>query len=208
MPFTGSVFGRLTVLAGTRKNAARYCLCRCACGVEKEVALSSLRRGATKSCGCLNREMARERNSIINRTHGQTRSSEFKAWQGIWQRCSNQNDKDYAKYGGRGIGVCARWASFEAFLDDMGKKPSPHHSLDRVDVNGNYEPGNCRWTTIHVQNRNKRSNIIVSAFGRDAALVDFIPAGAHSAAYQRARKLIKRGVEHERAIMEAMGARQ
>jgi len=200
---TNKKFGRLTALGPVEqtKYGAKW-LCACECGGKTTVLARSLRRGATKSCGCLNRELASARNSEINKTHGRTNTPEFRAWQGMWQRCGNVKDKNYNSYGGRGITVSEQWRSFEPFLEFIGPRPSPDHSIDRIDVNGNYEPGNVRWAISAVQNRNKRSNLIVSAFGKIVVLSDFFD-DAHSAAYQRARRLIKKGWAGEDAIRAA-----
>lgn len=89
--------------------------------------------------------------------NGAARSSEYRTWASMIQRCTNAKRSNFPHYGGRGIQVCKRWKiSFKAFLKDMGRKPSPHHTLDRKDVNGNYTPSNCRWATLSEQNSNKR----------------------------------------------------
>lgn len=87
-------------------------------------------------------------------THGLSRSPEYSVWSSMWQRCSNPKNEHYDRYGGRGIEVCARWEQFENFLSDIGLRPSPAHSIDRIDNNKNYEPGNVRWATDTEQNRN------------------------------------------------------
>lgn len=117
----------------------------------------SLRSGHTQSCGCYFLEVCHERNL----THGATRegrfSPEYQSWVGMIARCENPRKQHWAHYGGRGIRVCARWRkSFEAFFADMGRKPAPNHSIDRIDVDGNYEPGNCRWATQAEQIKNRR----------------------------------------------------
>lgn len=135
--------------------------CRCDCGTLTTVSAVHLVTGHTKSCGCLSSEMTAAR----SRTHGATvdRSAipgEYNVWAGIRERCFNLSDKNY---GGRGITMCDQWrASFSAFLNDMGPRPSAEHSIDRINVDGNYEPGNCRWATAMQQAQNSRSNIRVT----------------------------------------------
>lgn len=156
-PIVGLRFGKLSVLSeGTRDHTGRVRLvAKCDCGEVVLVRPSNLRSGATTSCGC------ERRASLSRRTlkHGQRHTPEYRAWLGLKNRCGNPSNKNYMDYGGRGISVCERWKdSFEAFLEDMGKRPSDKHSIDRIDVNGNYEPGNCRWVTWDIQARNKRNS--------------------------------------------------
>lgn len=148
----GSVFGRLTVIGRadgyTGKGAFYRCLCEC--GAKKDAAGYSLRAGKVRSCGCLQRE------SRVH--HGASYTVEYQAWRGMKRRCYNPSSPGYDSWGGRGIAVCDRWKnSFESFLADMGERPGEGYSLDRIDVDGNYEPGNCRWATAATQSRNKRS---------------------------------------------------
>jgi hypothetical protein len=143
---TGKVFGALTVLrfVGVRRQA--MWLCRCECGKEVTVAGYHLRSGHTTSCGCTR-----------NVTHGETGSPEYRTWAEIKQRCYNPKTRYFHLYGGRGIGMCVRWFdSFEEFLSDMGRKPSPKHSVDRINNDGDYEPANCRWATKMEQSHNSR----------------------------------------------------
>lgn len=111
-------------------------------------------------CGMHNMRIKRtgSAGSIESARYGQTKHPLYHIWTDMRERCRNPKRHNYKNYGGRGIKVCGRWNDFRNFVADMGPKPSPNHSLDRIDVNGNYEPSNCRWATIHQQNANQRSN--------------------------------------------------
>ena len=156
---SGQRFHRLTVVArvaNSRHGNARW-LCRCECGAQVEVAACNLKSGHSKSCGCLRREFASARRWY---KHGHAtssrRSPEYRSWTSMRARCNYSGARGFMDYGGRGISVCERWNSFELFLADMGPKPSPQHSIDRIDPDGDYEPGNCRWATSKEQATNKR----------------------------------------------------
>lgn len=108
------------------------------------------------------------------KTHGMDGSSIYKCWMSMRARCNNHKDRDYPKYGGRGIIVCPEWNnSFIKFYKDMGEKPSKTHSLDRIDVNGNYEKKNCRWATMVQQNNNKTTNHIIFYKGKRKTLTEW-----------------------------------
>jgi len=151
---TGQVFGRLTVVgfAGIGSNRSARWECICLCGAVVVINSATLRNGRTQSCGCYHKQLLRERNTL----HGLCKSTEYGSWSNMRKRCNRPNDPQYADYGGRGITVCEEWESFENFYKDMGPKPTPKHSIDRIDVNSNYEPSNCRWADRIVQARNMR----------------------------------------------------
>lgn len=153
-------FGHLQVLSYGRHRGQGAWRCECACGTILFVMSGSLRSGRSKSCGCPLRWEAtsRQRSEHGHRRHlGRGTTPEYRAWTHLRARCSNVNDRAYANYGGRGITVCAAWdADFRAFLADVGLRPGPSYSLDRIDVNGHYEPGNVRWATRRQQSLNRR----------------------------------------------------
>lgn len=165
---TNKKFGRLSVVGRTtNKGKCVAWECLCDCGKTKIAITTNLTRGLTKSCGCLHSEVTSKAAS----THGMSKSRIFTIWQNMLARCSNQNRNDYLNYGGRGISVCDWWAaSFENFLKDMGNPPSRDHSLDRINVDGNYCAENCRWATSQEQALNKRTNRIIEFNGITAPL--------------------------------------
>lgn len=197
---TGQVFGRLTVVGratppiSEKSNAARWeCVCQCGNRIAAETYL--LRRGSVSSCGCLARDETIRRST----KHGLCYTPEYKAWQSMRKRCQNPNDHSYPDYGGRGISVCTEWdQSFERFLADMGPRPSTDHSLDRIEVGGNYEPTNCRWATRIVQQGNRRNVERVEYLGETKA----IPEWAHEFGLTPSclRQRLEKGWDLERAL--------
>jgi hypothetical protein len=171
--FTPETFGRLTTIGPkfvlSDKRSRAYQVCQCSCGQKVVCRVDLLRSGRSQSCGCLQKE----RVSAVNTTHGLSRTLEFGIWKGMIQRCQNPNQSNYSRYGGRGIKVCDRWrgdSGFQNFIDDLGPRPSDNHSIDRIDVNGDYCPENCRWASVKEQARNKRNNRFLSYDGRNQCL--------------------------------------
>lgn len=153
-------FGRLTVIKKSEKpqgvkSAYAYWLCKCECGNEIVASSSSLRRGHTRSCGCLAKDLLT--------SHGQSKTGIYRRWYGMRQRCNNPKDISYPNYGGRGIRVCEEWdTDFQSFYTwAIADGFSSELQLDRIDTNGNYEPSNCRWVKRQTNMRNKRNNIVV-----------------------------------------------
>jgi hypothetical protein len=171
---TGKRFGRLVVFAkhGRGKHGKTLWACVCDCGGDCIVTHSSLTQGNTRSCGCLLAE-SRGANGRLNRTHGLTHLREYRIWVNMKSRCSDPNQPAYPNYGGRGISVCERWRlSFEDFLEDMKRAPEGHE-IDRIDSDGNYEPGNCRWATSTQNTRNRRITPRYEHNGRIMSLGDW-----------------------------------
>lgn len=165
-PEMGARYGRLVVVA-VAEGRGKYKHFRvvCDCGQSKEVYKRCLVSGGTRSCGCLNRGLSSER----LRTHGMVDTTTYSRWLHMKDRCNNPSAINYENYGGRGISVCERWLSFENFYSDMGDPP-PNTSLDRIDTNGNYELGNCRWADAKTQADNKRSSVRFLVFGESLSL--------------------------------------
>jgi hypothetical protein len=146
---TGKTFGRLLVVGQAKNKDGRVVWeCRCSCGEVRRNAATALKRGNCISCGCARKDRLT--------THGLSRTPLYGIWVAMRSRCYQESSGPYEHYGAKGITVCEEWnSSFERFAAYMGPRPSAKHSIDRIDVHGNYEPGNCRWATITQQNRNK-----------------------------------------------------
>lgn len=182
----GQIFGHLTLIReGERLQGRRHAWFRCICGDVSIFSLNQVARGDRKSCGC-RRQID---NAAAHTKHGRASSSgkrkaerTYKTWQSMNERCSTPTHQKWDDYGGRGIMVCDRWReSFANFLADMGEKPAGL-SLDRIDNNGHYEPGNCRWATWHEQQNNRRSNRVIEFRGERLTITQIsvltgIPSG-------------------------------
>lgn len=170
------VFGRLipSFPIGRDANSNVMWACLCSCGNVKVVAACSLISRDVQSCGCLYKE--RSGTDSVSFRHGHAgrtgkRSPTYASWTAMRTRCTNPNSPRWSSYGGRGITVCDRWQEFKNFLDDMGERPEGK-TLDRIDVNGNYEPKNCRWATQKEQHDNQRKIGAISKFTTDELLAE------------------------------------
>lgn len=197
----GMIFGRLTVIRRSDDGIRWHC--QCACGNTNDSISGNLRYGKSKSCGCLQRELAANLCRKSKYTHGHAAGKkptrEYRTWVTMNQRCYNESSPDYPNYGGRGITVCERWReSFQNFLDDMGNRPAGK-SLDRFpNKNGNYEPSNCRWATHLQQNWNRRTNIYVTYMGETLCLAEMCEK--HKKTYQTIVSRLRRGWNIELAM--------
>lgn len=163
--YSGQPFGRLTAVRLVERDPKRnnhLWLFHCACGTEKAIPIRYVTTGHTSSCGCLHRELLAAQST----THGlsRTQARTYRTWKDMRGRCLNPGDSDFDNYGGRGIGICEAWNDFAVFFADMGARP-PAMTLDRIEVDGDYTPSNCRWATVQMQANNKRSNYMVEVNG-------------------------------------------
>lgn len=159
--------------------------CLCKCGNFFTARGTDIKSGAVASCGCKVVHRGQQRFT----KHGKYCEVEYRTWQRMFIRCNVVSFKDYKDYGGRGIKVCDRWQSYDAFLSDMGRRPDGH-SLDRIDVNGNYEPGNCRWATDKQQARNRRTSLFFDFDGQKRNLAEI--AEISGVRYKRLHLLVRK----------------
>lgn len=202
---TDERYGMLVALAPAPNRGRRtQWVFRCDCGVTKEIGLEGIRSGLVRSCGCLRTETTRKRSTVHGHKVGYKSSRTYKAWLHARERCQNPNIERFADYGGRGISMCRQWsASFEAFLKDMGECP-PGMTIERIDNNGHYEPGNCRWATDYDQRRNRRDNVFVEVGETRMILKDY--ASLRGVDYKRLHaKMRRRGMTAQQAADAILG---
>lgn len=163
---------KMLTCVGSRFTAGGHCLCvvKCDCGAHAVKLFHDVKNGRTWHCGCMKSSLS----ATAKTTHGRAKSSEYKIWSEMKNRCSNPKCDGFHKYGARGIVVCERWeSSFEAFLNDMGERPSKHHSIDRKDNSSGYSPENCVWADPRQQARNRRSNVWMTFYGKTMVRKDW-----------------------------------
>ena len=172
---TGQRYSQLVVIERTQNkgNKVRW-VCKCDCGATAIVSSHELRSGKTRSCGCLQRKISGEQTAKRNFKHGQTRTPLHNSWSGMIQRCEDSNYKWFKDYGARGVTVCPEWKDFTAFAKwAVASGYKPGLSLDRINVNGNYCPENCRWATDKEQANNRRTNQIVCYNGESKTIAEW-----------------------------------
>ncbi len=199
----GHTYNRLTVdrIVHAANPGRYFAECTCACGWHSRPLASHVLLGLSRSCGCLTREIAR----VSHTTHGATRvgavSPIFRIWAKMNARCYSEKATQYRYYGGRGITVCNRWrGSFQNFANDVGPRPSPQHTIDRIDNDGNYEPSNVRWATRSEQNSNTRRNRFLDHNGERMTLAAWSRRVGITA--ETISKRLKRGWSLEKALQE------
>jgi hypothetical protein len=204
--FTGTRFGRWTAkyLSDERKARRTMWFCACDCGTERLVLTCHLVSGKSVSCGCYKDEVGSARawkHGHGGKNNGSGMASEYRIWSLMKGRCSNPNLPEYKSYGGRGIQVCDRWKSdFRNFLDDMGPRPSRRHSIDRINNNANYEPGNCRWATQKEQANNTRRNVVVVVAGRQMTMTQAVERYSSGRSYKAVLERYRKGEGIEHAL--------
>lgn len=195
----GSLFGRLTILGsefrvrGSNGALVRWVVGECECGRVVAVRVSDVRRGACAGCG--------HHKNGRPPVHGGFGTRLYRIWSGIVTRCFNERDHNYPSYGGRGVSMCSEWRGFEGFRKwaiESGYDDSL--TIDREDVNGNYEPSNCRWTTVREQNRNKTTTVRMTAFGETMLLVDWARDSRCLVHVETLRRRINGGWQPETAL--------
>lgn len=196
--YAGVRFGRLVAVELVERepvwNGHRWRF-RCDCGGEIVANIKGVRGGKTTSCGCARRELVKARNT----THGLSDRAEYKVWKDMRARCRDSKNKEFANYGGRGIAVCPAWNDFATFYADMGAC-APGMTIERCDVNGNYEPGNCVWASRETQANNKRSTVRLTIGGETRSLTQWCRQ------YGIGRRTVQYRLAHGMAPIDALTA--
>lgn len=189
---TDKQFGRLRVVerAHNSPHGKAQWRCICACGKEVLCISGNLVQGVSRSCGCINTERVTK--------HGLHTTPEYQAWADMKTRCTCATNKSFRNYGGRGISYCPSWEEFSVFITDMGVRPSPQHTLDRIDNNKGYSANNCRWVVMKTQQRNKRSNVFALFNGEEKCISTI--AEDNNVSYGALLKRIKKGESVESAV--------
>lgn len=198
LDLTGRKYGRWTVIRKAESTDGRsWFFCQCECGTERNVRGQRLINGGSQSCGCGQKEAVKK----CKQRHGESFTKLHSVWCAIKTRCYNSENPNYKRYGARGIRVCKEWMeSYEEFAKFVGQPPTAQHSLERIDNNGNYEPGNVRWATKKEQARNRRTNRIVDINGERHCLAEWLEEkGLHKSTFEGR---IRRGWNEQDAILE------
>jgi hypothetical protein len=201
----GTKFGRLTVIeeAAPANRGQRQLACQCKCGDKKTAKLSHLTSGAISSCGCLRKELTAKRSTKHGEARRGAKSPEWQIWTGITKRCLSPTNLQYRYYGARGISICRRWRKFELFIMDVkkeiGRRPS-NRSLDRINNNRGYEPGNIRWATRMEQSRNRRNNILITINSTTRTLSEWVEVSGQPQRYKTIWRRLKSGIPAQTAI--------
>lgn len=204
MDMSGKTIDRLTFeYFAYTENYRTFWVCKCDCGNRALIRRDLVVSGLVHSCGCLYKETRK----LVSLKHGMVGTPEYKSWKHMMARCYNPNFVKYQNYGGRGIKVCDRWRNnFENFIEDMGLKPSPDHSIDRLDNNGDYCPENCRWATMREQANNRRTNRRVTINGVTKTVAEW--SRAHGIDPQRVYSRLALGWDIHRALNERIRPRR
>lgn len=193
-------FGRLTIIGPRFFRVSQKVVCECDCGVIKAVCYYGIAAGKIKSCGCLNAEKIKQ----SAKTHGLSSTHEYNCWRAMVERCNKPQNSCYSYYGGRGIKVHADWVGrggFERWLNHIGQSPTEKHTQDRIDVNGNYEPGNVRWATRKEQSSNQRERKTcrrLVAFGVEKTISEW--SNEYGVKYTAIMERLRRGWTPENAV--------
>jgi len=209
----GEMIGAVRVISEPfriMRSQMRTCIiCECFCGKEFIANLHDLQHGHYQSCGCKKYELIGNKKRTHGESYGSTdesgkrrRTPEYHIWDAMKQRCRNPKDKNYLNYGGRGIMLAECWNRYEQFIADVGRRPGPNYSLERNNVNGNYEPSNCRWATTWEQSRNRRDNRFVTYKNETMCVTDWSERTGISVATISDR--LDRGWDIEKALTQCV----